>query len=43
MEIDGELTDALAWIAGLHLQEMSIEPCGVRAVYEQYHQSEESL
>ena len=42
VETEGDLADVLPWIAGLSLAEMTIEPYGLRAVYDRYHQIEEA-
>jgi ABC-2 type transport system ATP-binding protein len=37
IETEGDLADVLPWIAGLGLQRVTIEPCGLASVYERYH------
>jgi ABC-2 type transport system ATP-binding protein len=37
IEIPGELGPVLSWLATLPLEEVRVEPVGLRAVYDQYH------
>jgi ABC-2 type transport system ATP-binding protein len=41
IETEGNLAEVLPWVAGLSLQQMTIEPCGLRSVYEHFHRNEE--
>ncbi|MCA9168950.1 MAG: ABC transporter ATP-binding protein [Planctomycetales bacterium] len=41
VETEGELADVLPWVSSLGLKELTIEPYGLRSVYEQYHSGEE--
>jgi ABC-2 type transport system ATP-binding protein len=43
LEIEGDLSEVLDWISALRIREMTIEPFGVRAIYERFHQCEEPL
>jgi len=38
LETPGELTRLFGWLAGLPLADVKIEPLGLRAIYEKYHQ-----
>lgn len=40
IETPGELSPLLGWLAELPLTEVKIEPIGLRALYDRYHQSE---
>lgn len=40
IETPGELSPLLGWLASLPLTEVKIEPIGLRALYDRYHQSE---
>ena len=37
LETPGELSNMLGWLAGLPIDEVTIEPIGLRAVYDRYH------
>jgi ABC-2 type transport system ATP-binding protein len=41
IDTEGDLADVLPWLASLSLQSMTVEPFGLRSVYEQYHQTED--
>lgn len=41
IETPGELSPLLGWLARLPLAEVRIEPIGLQALYDRYHQSEE--
>ncbi len=41
IETHGELAPLLGWLASLPLRELSIEPTGLRSVYDRFHTSEE--
>jgi ABC-2 type transport system ATP-binding protein len=42
IETDGDLADVLPWIASLALRAVTVEPNGLRSVYEAFHHSEET-
>jgi ABC-2 type transport system ATP-binding protein len=37
IDVQGELSPLLGWLATLALSEIRVEPIGLRAVYDQYH------
>ena len=39
MELDGDLGDLLAWLAGLALRDVTFQPLGLQTIYDQFHQS----
>lgn len=39
IETPGDLAPLLGWLATLQLRDVSIEPAGLRAVYERFHGS----
>ena len=41
IDAPGELAPLLSWLATLPVAEVNIEPIGLQAVYEQYHNAEE--
>jgi ABC-2 type transport system ATP-binding protein len=38
IETEGELAELLPWLAGLSLEGLTVEPFGLRSVYDQFHQ-----
>jgi ABC-2 type transport system ATP-binding protein len=42
LETEGDLEEFLPWIAALPLQAMTIEPCGLRSVYDRFHANKEA-
>jgi ABC-2 type transport system ATP-binding protein len=40
IETPGELSPLLGWLATLPLEEVKIEPVGLRAIYDRYHSDE---